>query len=95
MLIINFNLLRGCKKNTNGADVGRAIVGIGDISATGRVNTLLGVRNCVFGIKADQLLLSSSCELNGLEESNRNAMVLEEFPGMQEGQLLQLKNAKI
>jgi hypothetical protein len=80
--------------NTDHVDVGRAVVCVGDIGASGRVDTLLGVRNCVISIEAHQLLVSSCCKFNWLEEGNGDATVLEEGPGLQECQLLQLKNRK-
>lgn len=91
ILSVCFNI---CNENTDRIDVGRAVVCVGDISTSGSVDTLLGVQNCVIGIEAHHLLFSSCCECNRLEESNGNATVLEEGPGLQECQLLQLENRK-
>jgi hypothetical protein len=86
--------IRYLEKNTDHVDVWRAVVSKGNVSASGRIDALLGVRNCVVGIEAHQLLISSRREFNWLEEGDGDATVPEEGPGLQECQLLQLNNKK-
>lgn len=94
ILQINFFFINFLEINTDHVDVWRAVVCKGNVGASGRIDALLGVRNCVVGIEAHQFLISSRCEFNWLEEGNGDATVPEEGPGLQECQLLQLSNKK-